>query len=231
MAAISREQIETLKAQAMIAEKGTTHFSIRLSVIGGRLDDGAVAEHCRVGGAFRRWLSPFNYAARRRNPACRFQNLDLLRTALEEAGLMLAATGKCVRGIVACPGSYCLRGLIDSQGVAQRLHARFGTRKGLPHKFKIAVAGCMNGCTKPKENDLGILGRYGGFTVFVGGKMGKQPRWADALPLDISDEAQLFQVVESVIDWFVAEGQPGERFGSTIDRVGLNALIEHLRRS
>jgi dissimilatory sulfite reductase (desulfoviridin) alpha/beta subunit len=101
-------------------------------------------------------------------------------------------------------------------------------RKGLPHKFKIGIAGCMNGCTKPQENDLGILGRRGGFTVFVGGKMGKQPRWADRLPLDIRDEAELLAVVESVIDWFAAEGQLGERFGTTIDRVGLDALIEHL---
>jgi dissimilatory sulfite reductase (desulfoviridin) alpha/beta subunit len=58
--------------------------------------------------------------------------------------------------------------------------------------------------------------------------MGKQPRWADPLPLDISDEEGLFAVVEAVIDWFAEEGRLGERFGATIDRVGLNALMEHL---
>jgi dissimilatory sulfite reductase (desulfoviridin) alpha/beta subunit len=58
--------------------------------------------------------------------------------------------------------------------------------------------------------------------------MGKQPRWANAIPLDIGDEEYLFAVVEAVIDWFIAEGRPGERFGATIDRVGLNVLVEHL---
>ena len=58
--------------------------------------------------------------------------------------------------------------------------------------------------------------------------MGKQPRWADALPLDIHDEEHLFALVEAVIGWFIAEGRPGERFGATIDRVGLDTLVEYL---
>ena len=150
-----------------------------------------------------------------------------MRAALEEAGLRLAATGRCVRSIIACPGSYCVHGVIDSQGLAQD-SMRASARKGLPHKFKIGIAGCLNGCTKPNENDLGIMGRAKGFTVFVGGKMGKHPRWADILPLDIASADRLFEIVESVIDWFVDEGTAGERFGVTIDRVGLEKLVQHL---
>ncbi len=228
--AIPREQIEKLKAQAMMAEKGLTRFSVRLGVTGGHL--GAEQLHAIAILAERFGDGSVHLTTRQgvEIPHVAFENLAPLRTAMEETGLSLAPAGKCVRGISACPGSYCLHGLSDTQGLAQRLHARIGTRKGLPHKFKIAIAGCLNGCTKPKENDLGILGRKGAFTVFVGGKMGKQPRWADALPLDIRDEDRLFTVVEAIIDWFAAEGQPKERFGATIDRVGLNALIEHLCR-
>lgn len=121
-----------------------------------------------------------------------------------------------------------MHGVIDSQGLAQRLHARVGLRKGLPHKFKIAIAGCPNGCTKPIENDLGVMGRAKGFTVCVGGKMGKHPRCADVLSLEVGSEERLFEVVEAVIDWFVAEGTAGERFGATIDRVGLDKLVQYL---
>ena len=110
------------------------------------------------------------------------------------------------------------------------LYARVGARKGIPHKFKIAVAGCRNGCTKPQENDLGIMGDSNGFTLFVGGKMGKRPRGADPPPLEIAGEEQLFRVVESVIDWFAAVGTMGEHFGAAIDRVGLDKLVEHLSR-
>jgi dissimilatory sulfite reductase (desulfoviridin) alpha/beta subunit len=227
---IPREQIKALKAQAIMAEKGATRFSVRLSVTGGHLE---AAELRTIAGLAEQFGDGTVHLTTRQGveiPHVAFENLEPLRAAMAEAGLKLAAAGPCVRGITACPGPYCLHGQIDSQGIAKKLYTRVGARKGLPHKFKIAVAGCPNGCTKPRENDLSILGRRGGFAVFVGGKMGKQPRWADPLPLEIRDEAQLFAVVEAVIDWFAAEGQPHERFGATIDRVGLNALIKYLNR-
>lgn len=227
MEPISPEELQSLKAQAMIAEKGKERFSVRLSIIGGHLE----AAHLQtIANAAERFGKGIVHLTTRQGVEIRhvpYKNLSPLRTLLEEAGLKLAAAGKCVRGIIACPGSSCVYGLIDSQGLAQRLHARVGGRKGLPHKFKIGIAGCQNGCTKPKENDLGIQGRVGGFTIFVGGKMGKHPRWADILPIEIRDENHLFQVVEAVIDWYATEGKPGERFGSTIDRLGLERLVQY----
>jgi dissimilatory sulfite reductase (desulfoviridin) alpha/beta subunit len=78
---------------------------------------------------------------------------------------------------------------------------------------------------------LGITGRGQAFVVCVGGKMGKRPRRADVLPLAIPDEAGLFAIVDAVIDWFAAHGTPGERFGATIDRVGLDELVRRLSRA
>jgi dissimilatory sulfite reductase (desulfoviridin) alpha/beta subunit len=46
--------------------------------------------------------------------------------------------------------------------------------------------------------------------------------------VEIEDETRLFQIVGAVIDWFAANGKPGERFGATIDRVGLDRLIQDL---
>ena len=193
MKTISPEELRSLKAQAMMAEKGKERFSVRLSVIGGGLE---ASQFQAIADLAQRFGDGSLHLTTRQGveiPHVPPEKLASLRAALEAAGLRLAAAGKCVRGITACPGSYCVYGLIDSQGLAQRLHARVGTREGLPHKFKIGVAGCPNGCTKPKENDLGIQGKAGGFTVFVGGKMGKHPRWADILPIQIQDETHLFQ--------------------------------------
>jgi dissimilatory sulfite reductase (desulfoviridin) alpha/beta subunit len=231
MEKLSYEELQTLKAQAMIAEKGGEQFSVRLGVVGGHMD--AAQLHAVARSAERFGDGSVHFTTRQgvEIPHVPLENLGPLRTELEEAGLRFAATGRCVRSIIACPGSYCVHGVIDSQGLAQRLHARVGSRKGLPHKFKIAIAGCLNGCTKPNENDLGVMGRAKGFTVFVGGKMGKHPRWADVLPIDIPTEELLFKTVDAVIDWFVATGTPAERFGSTIDRVGLDKLVQHLCRT
>ena len=228
MKTISPQELQSLKAQAMMAEKGKERFSVRLSVIGGRLEGRQFQAIADIAQRFGDGSLHLTTRQGVEIPHVPLENLAPLRAALEAAGLRLAAAGKCVRGITACPGSYCVYGLIDSQGLAQKLHARVGAREGLPHKFKIGIAGCPNGCTKPKENDLGIQGKAAGFTVFVGGKMGKHPRWADMLPIQIQDETHLFKVVEAVIDWYAAEGRPGERFGATIDRAGIERLVQFL---
>ena len=159
-----------------------------------------------------------------------YENLEPLADSVKSHGLRLASAGKCIRGITACPGTYCKAGLFDTQTLADKLHKKFGTRDDLPHKFKIAIAGCRNSCTKPQENDIGIQGTKDGYVVFVGGKMGKQPRLADRLPQTLASESQLFTLVAAALDWYVANGSPGERFGGTIDRLGLAPLlaaIEH----
>lgn len=228
MATISTEELRTLKAQAMMVEKGGERFSVRISVTGGHLD---ATQLGAVAALAKRLATGCVHLTTRQGveiPHVPYENLEPLREALAEAGLKLAPAGRCVRSTTACPGSTCPRGLIDSQGVAQRLHARVGARQGLPHKFKIAISGCPNGCTKPLENDLGVMGRGKKFAVYVGGKMGKQPRWGDLLPLEIADEDHLFRVVDAVIDWYAAQGNEGERFGATIDRAGLDKLVAHV---
>ena len=225
---LSHDELQTLKGQAMMAEKDRQRFSVRLGVTGGHLTAGQLQAVARLAERFGDGSVHLTTRQGVEIPHVPFENLEPLRAALDEAGLRLAAMGRCVRGITACPGSYCQHGLIDSQELAVKLHAHVGGRKGLPHKFKIAVAGCRNGCTKPQENDLGIMGGGKGFALFVGGKMGKRPRWADPLPLEIAGEEQLLRIVGSVIDWFAAVGTAGERFGATIDRVGLDKLVEHL---
>jgi anaerobic sulfite reductase subunit C len=172
MGRLSNEELQALKAQAMIPEKGGERFSVRLGVVGGWMNAAQLQAVAASAARFGEGSVHFTTRQGVEIPHVPFENLAPLRAALEEAGVRLAATGRCVRSIIACPGSYCVHGVIDSQGVAQRLYARVGHRKGLPHKFKIGIAGCVNGCTKPNENDLGVMGRAKGFTVFVGG------RWA-----------------------------------------------------
>ncbi|MFW5856315.1 MAG: coenzyme F420 hydrogenase, partial [Planctomycetota bacterium] len=76
---------------------------------------------------------------------------------LVAAGWSTAAGGPRVRAVVACPGAaWCRFGLVDGQALAERVAAHARSRGDLPHKFKIAIAGCPNGCAKPVENDFGL---------------------------------------------------------------------------
>jgi dissimilatory sulfite reductase (desulfoviridin) alpha/beta subunit len=225
MPSLSAEELKSLKNQAMMAEKVNGSFSVRIGVVGGHLE----AVHLKViANIAERFAEAKVHLTTRQGveiPHVPYQNLEPVRDALEQAGLRLASAGKCVRGITACPGTYCKFGQVDTQLLASRLHDKFGGRNGLPHKFKIGIAGCRHGCTKPQENDLGIMGMSTGHVVFIGGKMGKSPRLGDRFPLVITSESQLITLIEAVLDWYIANGLVAERLGGTIERLGIDGMI------
>ncbi|MBO4992622.1 MAG: FAD-dependent oxidoreductase [Firmicutes bacterium] len=91
-----------------------------------------------------------------------YENIQPLIDFLGEHGLLTGGTGSLVRPIVACKGTTCQYGLLDSYGLSDKLHELFYLGYHdvtLPHKFKIAVGGCPNNCVKPDLNDLGIIGQ------------------------------------------------------------------------
>ena len=228
MQVLSQIEVNMLKGRAMIAEKGRATFSVRVGVVGGHLDSVQLRTIAELAERFGTGTVHLTTRQGLEIPHVPYEQLESLRAALEGAGLRLAAAGRCVRGITACPGDYCACGVIDSQRLAGALYARIGSRQDLPHKLKVAISGCRNSCVKPIVNDLGIMGVAQGFAVFVGGKVGKQPRWGDRLPMTVPDEAQLFEIIDAILDFYCTLGQERERFGTTIDRVGLNRLLEWL---
>lgn len=91
-----------------------------------------------------------------------YETIEPFDQFLKERGLYTGGTGARVRPIVACKGTVCVHGLIDTQALARELHEKF--YKGwydvkLPHKFKIGIGGCPNNCVKPSLNDFGIMGQ------------------------------------------------------------------------
>ena len=82
---------------------------------------------------------------------------------------------------------------------------------------------CIAACPTDAWKQVGT-----GYVIFVGGKMGKRPRLGDRLPIKIRDEEHLLQIVDQVIEWYATQGQPRERFGVTLDRIGVDALVAYL---
>ena len=80
---------------------------------------------------------------------------------IEEAkklGMRHGGTGQKIRPLVACKGTVCLHGNIDTQEICRQLESKyFGT--DTPHKCKIGIVGCANNCAKANINDIGVLGR------------------------------------------------------------------------
>ncbi|MFP4170458.1 MAG: 4Fe-4S binding protein [Methanomassiliicoccales archaeon] len=79
------------------------------------------------------------------------------------------------------------------------------------------VEACGNGA-------MAVLER--GYTVFVGGKVGRRPRAATRI-LETVDEERALSLLESSLEYYRRHGEEGERFGDLLDRKGM----DHFTRS
>ena len=67
-----------------------------------------------------------------------------------------------------------------------------------------------------------------GFALWIGGTMGRTPRLADRLGGVIETTEELYALVERAFAYYRENGRPKERFGRTIDRVGLDAVLQEI---
>ncbi len=58
-----------------------------------------------------------------------------------------------------------------------------------------------------------------GHTIFVGGKIGRHPELGFEL-VKLVDEDEMFRIMDATINFYIEYGNPGERFGDTLHRVG-----------
>jgi sulfite reductase (ferredoxin) len=133
---------------------------------------------------------------------------------------------------MACPAiPTCGLALSESEralpGIVDRLEVEL-TRLGLAdEKLTVRMTGCPNGCARPYQSDIGIVGRSGDkFTLFVGGRP-----LGDRLNFMLRDLVPLGQIVPTLVpllEAFVRERQSGEGFGDYCMRAGLERLQDLL---
>ena len=275
----ARLNIDELKRVGIIGQKQKDYYLIRLRTIGGGMTSeelGVVSQAAEKYGKGRVHLTT-RQAVEIHN--IHVDDLQAAREELEQSGLVLGVCGPRGRGIVACPGNAtCTSGLIETKELAAELDAEY-LRKQAPHKFKIGISGCPNNCSKPVENDIGIMGgvlpgwnkeacitcklcvsicpaqaieqrekdfvldtekcilcglcirncpstawtaRKTGYTLYLGGTMGKKPRLGTRAKVLIETEEELKGYIKRAFDYYVAHGGKKERFGHTLDRIGVD---------
>jgi len=138
-----------------------------------------------------------------------------------------AAVGICVRSVKACPGTtFCKRGQQDSLAVGMLMDKKYHGVE-MVGKMKMGVSGCPNQCAETQLKDIGLVGTAKGWRVLVGGKGGAIARLADVIAKDLSTDDAL-NLIERVLDYYQENAKPRERLGKTIDRLGLDHLLESL---
>jgi dissimilatory sulfite reductase (desulfoviridin) alpha/beta subunit len=274
----------SLKSKGFLPQRQENMFSMRLKVVGGRLD----AEKLRaIADAAEKYGYGYVHITSRQQieiPFVKLKDTAEASCELEKQGVFEGSSGKRVRAIVACHGnSICRYGLIDCQKLAGKIDEKyFG--EAVPKKLKIAITGCPSACVKPQDNDFGIMGttkpeileencvscgrcakacKMGaitvqedkaridrekcvlcgaciaackkdalraertGYTIFIGGSMGRKPRHGIKL-IELADEEALFSILEKTVDYYREYGLDGERLGELLDRLGIERYREEV---
>jgi ferredoxin-nitrite reductase len=128
----------------------------------------------------------------------------------------LQACGDCARNVTCCPVSGVDRNeVVPALPVAQAISDFFtGNREyaNLPRKFKIAIAGCTEDCSRVEINDIGLWParrRDGsiGFNVLAGGGLSDGERFGSDLDISIASE-QAVELTRAIAQVF---GEIGNR--------------------
>ncbi len=160
---ISPEEVKRVKGLGFLQDKRTgDHFNCRVITRNGKI---TAKEQRTIADAAERYGSGEITLTTRMTMEIQgvpYENIEPLRTFLDQEGLSTGGTGAKVRPVVSCKGTTCQYGLIDTFALSEEIHQRFYLGYHdvkLPHKFKIAVGGCPNNCVKPDLNDVGIIGQ------------------------------------------------------------------------
>ena len=218
------------KLRGFIQQKDKNYFVVRVITQLGNVNSEQLAVLSDVAKKYGRGYTTFTARLNIDIPWITQENLPAVKTAVEKVGLKVGGTGPKVRPIVACKGTVCKNGIVDTQSLGRRLDERF-FGKNLPAKFKIGITGCQNDCAKAEINDLGFVGKRSseakgkrGYAAYFGGTFGKVHRKGrQAGPILSEDEA--VALTERVLDCMEKNARPKERLGMLIDRVGWEAFL------
>jgi sulfite reductase (ferredoxin) len=110
-----------------------------------------------------------------------------------------------------------LPGMIDElEQVLQRLGLQ-------DERFTVRMTGCPNGCARPYNSDIGLVGKTKGkYTVYVGGRL-----LGDRLNFIYKDLVPTEEVVATLVpllEFFRDQRLAGESFGDFCHRQGAEAL-------
>ena len=138
---------------------------------------------------------------------------------LQQHGMACPAIPTC--GLAISEAERALPGIIDQLEPELK-------RLGLDQeKIGIRMTGCPNGCVRPYQSDIGLVGRSGDkYTIFVGGNL-----IGDRLNFELQDlvpSGQVVGILVRLLEAFKKDRQSDEPFGDFCARMGpekLRALI------
>jgi sulfite reductase (ferredoxin) len=158
------------------------------------------------------------------------ENKDAIESILRAHGIKLSHEISAVRrwsmacvawptcGLSITEAERALPGIIDQLEVEL---AKLGLSQEV---FTVRMTGCPNGCARPYNSDVGIVGKAAGkYTIFIGGRL-----LGDRLNFiykDMVPEEDLVPTLVTLLVYFKQDRQENETFGDFCHRKGLEDLL------
>jgi sulfite reductase (ferredoxin) len=140
-------------------------------------------------------------------------------SSVQKYSLACPAIPTC--GLAISEAERALPGIVDELESALR-------RLGLAEeKLSVRMTGCPNGCVRPYQSDIGIVGRSGDkYLLLVGGHV--QGHRLNFPLEDLVPRHRLVPILETLLRHFREERQPGETFGDFCHRLGAPNLLKEI---
>jgi sulfite reductase (NADPH) hemoprotein beta-component len=133
-----------------------------------------------------------------------------------------------ISDIIACPGmDYCSLATARSIPIAQAIAQRFASpeRQRTIGELGIKISGCINACGHHHVGNIGILGleKSGAesYQITLGGDATETAAIGERLGPGVGAE-DIPDTLERIVDIYLAERSPDERFIDTYRRVGID---------
>lgn len=225
------------------AEQGDGRWFLGIPVENGRIkDEGSMRLASGLRAYFERYRTPARLTCLQSILLCDIgpEQKDEINAWLEEYGIASVESMSTVRRwSMACPAlPTCGLAVTESERVLPSVMDRFEeamARLGLEdERYAVHMTGCPNGCARPYNCDIGLVGRGasknpdgspgpGTYTIFLGGRV-----QGDRLNTIYKDYVPLERIVDELVPAFTrfkAEREPGEAFGDYCNRVGVETLV------
>ncbi len=171
-------------------------------------------------------------------PFISYEKIEELESILVEHDIDVGTSGPRLRATTSCPGNnWCKRGLVDTFKLATRLEKEVGIQSGmeLPHKFKIAVSGCPNTCTRAQCSEIGLHGVVGlvdgkqktGYAIYLGGCGGLNTKIGFKLD-GIFSEDEALELIPKVVRFFKENAKPRQRLSKLIEEYGKENFLREI---
>jgi sulfite reductase (ferredoxin) len=208
------------------------HWFLGVSVENGRIkDDGAMKLRSAVRAIVREVGCNVRITAQQDLLLCDIPAVQraLVDKALDDHGVPRATALSMVqKWSMACPAiPTCPLAISESERILPNIVddlEKVLTELGLEQEpISVRMTGCPNGCARPYQSEIGIVGRSGDkYTLYIGGD--SYGRRLNSQLIDLLHKDKLIPCLHRIFTIYKSDRRPHEDFGGYCHRVGMEAL-------